>query len=262
MATQPDYFDRQKRIPNWNQEFIEKQVCFCFGSGGLGCTVSLDLVRLGVKKIFLLDKDTVDYHNLNRQILFSKEDIGKPKVEAAKQALQKHNLRTEIVTMHMDVLTNWDKVVEAARECTVLFNMIDVGEYLDLAVQSLALKLGISFCLGGTFRTTITVDYFQPKGKPCWSCISDVEKKDVLEKLLPDKIEAYKTIEFVPPTANPVGASNVYVCCTCCNLMVAHFIQSTLGLSVPTRSIFYFETFDIDKWPMEGNPDCPFCSKI
>jgi hypothetical protein len=35
---------------------------------------------LGVKKIFLLDKDTVDYHNLNRQILFSKEDIGKSKV--------------------------------------------------------------------------------------------------------------------------------------------------------------------------------------
>jgi hypothetical protein len=30
----------------------------------------------------------------------------------------------------MDVLTNWDKVVEAAKECTILFNMIDVGEYL------------------------------------------------------------------------------------------------------------------------------------
>jgi molybdopterin/thiamine biosynthesis adenylyltransferase len=85
------------------------------GCGGLGCTVALDLVRLGVKKIILLDKDTVDYHNLNRQvsfdnsvacgitvqILFSREDIGKPKVEMAKNMLERHNLRTEIVTMRI-----------------------------------------------------------------------------------------------------------------------------------------------------------------
>ena len=129
-----------------------------------------------MKKIFLLDKDTVDYHNLNRQILFSKDDIGTSKVilshpitangkvEAAAKSLEKHNLRTEIVPMHMDVLTNWDKVVQAARECTVIFNMIDTGDYLDLAVQSLAKKLGIAFCIGGTFRSTITVDFITPKG--------------------------------------------------------------------------------------------------
>ena len=38
----------------------------------------------------------------------------------------------------MDVLTNWKKVVEVAKESTVIFNMIDTGEYLDLAFQSLA----------------------------------------------------------------------------------------------------------------------------
>jgi molybdopterin/thiamine biosynthesis adenylyltransferase len=42
--------------------------------------VALGLCRLGVKKIFLVDKDVVDAHNLNRQILFSKEDVGLPKV--------------------------------------------------------------------------------------------------------------------------------------------------------------------------------------
>jgi hypothetical protein len=85
-------------------------------------------------------------------------------VEAAAKALEQHNLRTEIVPMHMDVLTNWDKVVSAARECTILFNMIDTGEYLDLAVQSLAIKLGIAFCIGGTFRSTVTVDFIKSGG--------------------------------------------------------------------------------------------------
>lgn len=47
MDHQLDYFDRQKRIPGWNQQLIESQVCFCLGAGGLGCTVALDLVRLG-----------------------------------------------------------------------------------------------------------------------------------------------------------------------------------------------------------------------
>jgi molybdopterin/thiamine biosynthesis adenylyltransferase len=48
--------------------------------GGLGTNVALGLCRLGVQKIFLVDKDVVDAHNLNRQILFSKEDVGVPKV--------------------------------------------------------------------------------------------------------------------------------------------------------------------------------------
>jgi molybdopterin/thiamine biosynthesis adenylyltransferase len=42
--------------------------------------VALNLCRLGVKKIYLLDKDVVDHHNLNRQVLFSKDHIGKSKV--------------------------------------------------------------------------------------------------------------------------------------------------------------------------------------
>ncbi len=54
------------------------------GVGGLGCAVSLALARLGVKKMIMIDKDTVDISNLNRQVLFSWDDVGKPKVEIAK----------------------------------------------------------------------------------------------------------------------------------------------------------------------------------
>ncbi len=52
----------------------------------------------------------------------------------------------------MDALTNWDQVVKASEDCTVLFNMIDVGDYFDAAVQSLALVRGIPMVLGGTFQ--------------------------------------------------------------------------------------------------------------
>lgn len=52
----------------------------------------MNLLRLGVKKLFILDKDSVDIHNLNRQLMFTKEDVGKPKVESAIKNAAMHNL--------------------------------------------------------------------------------------------------------------------------------------------------------------------------
>ena len=46
------------------------------GVGGLGSVVMMNLLRLGVKKLFLLDYDVVDVHNLNRQLMFTPGDIG------------------------------------------------------------------------------------------------------------------------------------------------------------------------------------------
>lgn len=59
-------FDRQIRIQNWNQSKVEEQVCLLLGVGGLGSGVAMGLARLGVKKMILLDKDTVDISNMNR----------------------------------------------------------------------------------------------------------------------------------------------------------------------------------------------------
>jgi hypothetical protein len=60
-------------IENWPQEVVENQVVLLLGCGGVGANFALALVRMGVKKIFLIDYDTVDATNLNRQILYTKE---------------------------------------------------------------------------------------------------------------------------------------------------------------------------------------------
>jgi hypothetical protein len=61
--------------------------------------------------------------------------------------------------MDMDALTNWDQIVRASEDCTVMFNMIDVGDYFDAAVQSLALVRGIPMVLGGTFQVSLYLDF-------------------------------------------------------------------------------------------------------
>ena len=130
-------------------------MCLLLGVGGLGSGVAMGLARLGVKKMILLDKDTVDITNMNRQILFRLCDVGTPKALTAKQNLLEQHIvapeKTEIEAHQIDALTNWDKIIEFVEEADVVFNMIDVGEYWDIAVQSLCMKKRKLLICGGTF---------------------------------------------------------------------------------------------------------------
>jgi hypothetical protein len=103
----------------------------------------------------------------------------------------------------MNAVTNWRKIVELTKESTLIFNAIDVGDYFDAAVSSLALKRGIPLIQGGTFRTTMTVDFYGPKGKPCWACAADVPNKELMKRLRPELIESYESIEFIPEDSKP-----------------------------------------------------------
>mgnify|MGYP001063026344 CR=1 FL=1 len=272
MAAEADYYDRQRRACYWDQAVVEQQVGFVFGVGGVGCTVAMDLVRLGFRKVFLVDRDVVDAHNLNRQMLFSKDDVGRSKVEAAKESLQRHNIHTEIVALHMDVLKEWPKIVECAQECTVLFNGIDVGDYWDFAVASLGLRLGIPVVVGGTDPIsghTLTVDFTGPAGKPCCNCLQPCVDKEIFEQLLPAKILDLPNLEFLPHDPQyQRGGSMIYTCSVGCHTMVGLAMQHLLDYPtklesgpLPNRVIVDMLNWEITKWCVEPDPECPLCSK-
>lgn len=66
------------------------------GMGGLGCPVSLYLAAAGIGQLSICDGDTVDQSNLQRQVLYTSDDNGKPKVECARQRLNKLNPEVQI----------------------------------------------------------------------------------------------------------------------------------------------------------------------
>lgn len=260
-----DYFDRQKRIANWDQNFLTQSVAVCFGVGGLGSIVSLNLCRMGVGRIILIDYDRVEYHNLNRQLLLSKEDIGKLKVEAAKESLEKtHNLVSHIEAYNLDIIAKWDQVINIVKEATVVFNMIDYGDYFDLAAQSLCRKLKCPLIQGGTFSQCVNVEFFPPESQSCLACGND-SNNDILNQIIPSKIMGLENLTFLPKNNNPVGLSNSYLCGVCGMMMTAKFGEWALNrnqeekVCITNRSIFYVNTMEAVNFSVERKPGCLIC---
>jgi molybdopterin/thiamine biosynthesis adenylyltransferase/rhodanese-related sulfurtransferase len=93
-AAEHKRYDRHILMPEIGeagQERFLKASVLVIGAGGLGCPVLQYLAAAGVGRIGIVDKDVVEESNLQRQILFSTEDIGKPKAECAMRQLKKLN---------------------------------------------------------------------------------------------------------------------------------------------------------------------------
>ena len=92
------------------------------GAGGLGSPISLYLALAGVGTIGIVDFDIVDVSNLQRQILHTDADVGRPKVISAKETLLAHNpdvnviLHEELINSEnaMDIIPNYDVIVNGA----------------------------------------------------------------------------------------------------------------------------------------------------
>ncbi len=87
-------YSRQILLDGWDieaQEKLKLANALIVGAGGIGCTSAELLARAGVGKITLIDADTIEISNLQRQIAFGHEDIGRYKAEILAKRLQKIN---------------------------------------------------------------------------------------------------------------------------------------------------------------------------
>jgi sulfur-carrier protein adenylyltransferase/sulfurtransferase len=95
-------YSRQIKLPEIGipgQEKLGNAKILIVGMGGLGCPAAQYLAAAGVGTLGLMDHDLVNLSNLHRQILYTESDIGKPKVEVAKTALQKLNSDVKLITI-------------------------------------------------------------------------------------------------------------------------------------------------------------------
>ena len=96
-----EYFSRQMTLSSFgkkNQEKLARASALIIGCGGLGCPAALYLATSGVGRIGLCDFDTIELHNISRQVLFSIEDVGKNKALQAQYCLSQRNPYAEYIT--------------------------------------------------------------------------------------------------------------------------------------------------------------------
>ena len=95
-------FSRQLILEEFDEKifnFIQKQHVVIIGMGGIGCPVAQYLLSSGIKNLTLIDNDIIQINNLNRQILYSINNLGEKKVYVAKKILNGINPRCKIKTV-------------------------------------------------------------------------------------------------------------------------------------------------------------------
>ena len=96
-------YDRQLRLEGWDQKKLMDSEVIIVGVGAIGCELAKNLTLMGVGKIVLVDNDVIELSNLNRQMLFTDSDIGRPKAEVAAEKLKSMNPWVKIEAYYRDV---------------------------------------------------------------------------------------------------------------------------------------------------------------
>jgi sulfur-carrier protein adenylyltransferase/sulfurtransferase len=138
------------------------------GTGGLGAPLGLYLAAAGVGKLGLVDFDVVDVTNLQRQVTFGSDDVGKSKALSAKARLSNLNPDIEIVTFETKLTS--DNALDLFKDFDIIVDGTDnfPTRYL---VNDACILLGKPNVYGSIFRFEGQVTVFGMPDGPCYRCL-------------------------------------------------------------------------------------------
>ena len=164
-------YGRHLSLPDFGlagQEKLRAASVAIVGLGGLGSPAAMYLAAAGVGTLGLIDGDRVELSNLQRQVLYGDEDVGRPKVEVAARRLSRMNPDVELMlfegrldsTNAMDVLQGFDVVLDGSDNFPT--------RYL---VNDATVLLGVPSVHGSVLRFEGRVSVFGTKDGPCYRCL-------------------------------------------------------------------------------------------
>jgi len=140
----------------------------CVGAGGLGAPASMYLAAAGVGTLGLVDFDAVDASNLHRQVIYDTTDVGKRKLEAARDRLTAMNPSVKVM-MHELALTS-KNALDVLKDYDVILDGTDNFQTRYL-VNDACVLLGKPNAYGSIFRFDGQASVFAVKGGPCYRCL-------------------------------------------------------------------------------------------
>jgi sulfur-carrier protein adenylyltransferase/sulfurtransferase len=150
------------------QQKLKAAKVLCIGTGGLGSPLALYLAAAGVGTIGLVDFDVVDFTNLQRQIIHTTADVGRPKLDSAIEKLEAINPFINI--RRFDTLLNSSNALEIFRDFDIIVDGTDnfPTRYL---VNDACVLSGKPNVYGSIFRFEGQASVFATKEGPCYRCL-------------------------------------------------------------------------------------------
>lgn len=226
------------------QKRLENSAVLVVGAGALGTVICNHLVRSGIGKIRIIDRDYVELSNLQRQMLFDEEDVEKalPKAVAVKEKLQKINSHVTIEAISGNASA--DNIEQLTEGIDVVLDGTDnfATRYL---LNDICYKKNIPYSYGGVVSSRGMTAFFVPNETPCMRCIM---------KEGADSGQTCDTVGVISPAVDMVSS-----------IQVTETLKYLTGNKVSLRQTLY--TFDL--WYNHQyeiklsniNPECPTCQK-
>ncbi|RMG44938.1 MAG: hypothetical protein D6719_00950 [Candidatus Dadabacteria bacterium] len=239
-------YTRQTILPQIGKEGQKRLLnsrVLCVGAGGLGCPAGQYLVAVGVGELHLIDDDLVSESNLQRQILFSADDIGKSKAETAAKKLKSLNPEVKVKGMHARLRAR--EAVELFKEYDLIIDGVDNFSSKFL-INDAAVLSGRPYVYGSIFKFEGQVSVFNYRGGPCYRCLYREPPKS-----------------YVPNCAEAgVLGSVAGICGT---IQATEAIKVLLGnekLAVLESKLLVFDAANLSArlLTVKRDPECPVCS--
>ena len=164
------WLDLTPRASSWEpQARLRAARVTILGVGGTGGIAALALAASGVGHLHCVDPDEVELSNLSRQILYTEDDIGKPKADSAVTRLQHLNTDVEITGQRTEA-TGIEDVLGLARDCDVLLLAADRPPELRIWSNRACLAARRPWVDAGYHGPLVQTGAFVPGEGPCWEC--------------------------------------------------------------------------------------------
>jgi sulfur-carrier protein adenylyltransferase/sulfurtransferase len=226
------------------QQRLKAAKVLCVGTGGLGAPLTFYLAAAGIGTIGLVDFDVVDESNLQRQIIHSTADVGRPKIDSAAEKLQALNPYLKIVK-HETMLTSAN-AMEIIKDYDIVADGTDNFPTRYLVNDACVLSGNKPNAYGSIFRFEGQASVFATEEGPCYRCLYPEPPPP---GLVPSCAEG-GVLGILPGLVGVIQATEV--------------IKLILGKGEPLIGrLLLVDSLDMKfrELKLRKNPDCPVCGK-
>lgn len=226
-------------IGNAGQKKLSRSRVGIIGVGAIGTSIASLCARAGIGSLILIDNDRVELSNLQRQMLFDENDIGKPKVLCAADKLVKINSEISIEAFNEQLTV--DNFSDLLESCDLILDATDnfAARFL---INEQALALQIPWVYSGVTASSGQSMFIRPFDTACLRCL-------IPESEMVDNFPSVNNAGIIGPIVTIIAAMSV-------SMALRYLVEKHVE-----RDVLCFDAWELKchRIPMERTPGCPGC---